>query len=128
MTIKSYVGNHPIRIYAGCVYDPTIRKYRGGRVIAEIPYSGRMLSASVAQSEDEGVPFGKAIIPTMTQQVFTGVDEIPPVEECDLCVVSALYVAACRSLGRDTSRLLTIGGVVVDEEGRTVGAVNLNRN
>ena len=33
-----------------------------------------------------------------------------------------------KALGRDTSRLLTVGGTVVDESGKVIGAAWLNRN
>ena len=128
MTIKSYVGGHSICIFAGCEYDPAIRKYRGGRQIAEIPYSGKMLNAHWQQSEAEPVLIDGAEIPTMSPHVFSDVDEIPGADECDYCVVSALYVAACKALGRPTDRLLTIGGTVVDETGRIIGCCSLNRN
>ena len=128
MSIKSFVGNHPVCVFADCEYDPAIRKYRGGRLVAEIPYSGKMLSAHLAQSEAEPVVVGGVAIPTMSPQVFSGVDAIPGEDECDYCIVSALYVAACKALGRPTDRLLTIGGTVVDDTGRTVGCCSLNRN
>ena len=31
MVIKSFVGGHAVNIYADCVFDPSIRKYRGGK-------------------------------------------------------------------------------------------------
>ena len=43
-------------------------------------------------------------------------------------MVSAVYLTACKALGRDTSRLLTVGGTVVDESGKVIGAAWLNRN
>lgn len=128
MTIKSFVGGHPVCIYADCVFDPSIRKYRGGRKIAEIPYSGRMLSAVVSQSNAEPLDFNGVPVPSKTPQIFEDVDPIPSEEECDLCIVSAMYVAACKYLGKDTSRLLTIGAPVVDEHNRVVGTCFLNKN
>lgn len=128
MNIKSFVGGHSLCIYADCVFDPSIRKYRGGRKIAEIPYSGRMLSAKIKQDTAPPVDFEGTLIPSKTPQLFEDVDPIPSEEECDLCIVSAMYVAACKSLGVDTSRLLTIGTPVVDEHNRVVGTCFLNRN
>lgn len=128
MSIKSFVGNHPVCVFADCEYDPAIRKYRGGRLVAEIPYSGKMLSAHWAQSASEPIILDGVEIPTMSPQVFTEVDAIPETDECEYCIVSALYVAACKALGRPTDRLLTIGGTVVDDAGRTVGCYSLNRN
>ncbi len=128
MTVKSFVGGHDLRIFADCEYDPAIRKYRGGRLVAVIPYSGRMLSARIAQDPADPVEIDGDMIPTFTPQRYESVDELPPVDECDFCIVSALYVAARRSLGLDTSRLLTIGLPVVVDEGRIVGCCALNRN
>ena len=128
MQVKSFVGGHSLCIYADCVYDPAIRKYRAGRLVAEIPYSGKMLNAHWQQSEAEPVLFDGVAIPTMTPQVFSDVDVLPGEDECDYCIVSALYVAACKALGKPTNRLLTIGIPVVDETGRTVGCCSLNRN
>lgn len=128
MVVKSFVGGHKLCIFADCEFDPKIRKYRGGRIIAEIPFSGRILNAHWSQSEAEPVMVDGMEIPTLSPQAFSDVDELPGTEECDYCIVSALYVAACKALGRATDRLLTIGVPVVDEEGRTVGCCALNRN
>lgn len=126
--IKSFVGGHPVKIYKDCIYDEKIRKYRGGSLLAEIPYSGSLLNAYCKQKDAASIPFSDIEIPTKTPLIFTDVDELPPVSECDYCIVSALYVAACKELGRDTSRLLTIGTPVVDENGVVIGTTALNRN
>ena len=128
MVVKSFVGGHKLCIFEDCEFDPKIRKYRGGRIIAEIPFSGRFLNAYWPRSESEPIEFDGAEIPTLSPQIFTDVDELPGTDECDYCIVSALYVTACKALGRATERLLTIGMPVVDDEGRTVGCCALNRN
>lgn len=127
-SIKSFVGGHSVKIFRNCEYDEKIRKYRGGELVLEIPYSGKLLNATVVQSEAESIEYNGVPIPTKSPQKFTDVDDIPSEEECDFCVVSALYVTACKELGVDTSRLLTIGAPVVNEEGYVVGTVALNRN
>lgn len=126
--IKSFVGGHPIKIYKDSVYDEKIRKFRGGNLLAEIPYSGSLLNAHYIQNDADTVLFNDIEIPTKTPSIFTDVDELPDESECDFCVVSALYVSACKELGRDTSRLLTIGTPVVDENGVVIGTTALNRN
>lgn len=129
MKILSYVAGHDVVIYAQAEYDPSIRKYRGGTPIATIPYSGRMLSAyALPQTELEPLVYGKALVPQRSAPVWQSADPIPDPGECDFALVSAMYVSACKALGRDTSRLLTIGGTVVDEKGNTVGTMWLNRN
>lgn len=128
MKIKNFVGGHALNIYADCEYDPLIRKYRGGHKIAEIPFSGKMLSAKIRQEIAETIEFDGVLIQTYTPQIFEDVDLIPPEKECDFCIVSAMYVAACKSLGIDTKRLLTIGAPVVDEDNRVIGTCALNRN
>lgn len=126
--IKSYVGGHGIDVYADCEFDPSVRKYRGGRKIVTIPYSGRMLSATLDSAIADSFRYDGIDIPTKTAPKFIGVDKIPDENECNLCIVSAMYVAACKSLGIDTSRLLTIGDTVVDDSGIVIGAMNFNRN
>ena len=128
MKVLSFVGGHPVNVIASAVYDASIRKYRGGVKVMEIPYAGKMLSAKVSQTEAEPVVIDGISIPTMTPQVFADVDPIPSADECDFCIVSAMYVAACKSLGIDTSRLLTMGGTVVDDDGRVIGVIGFNRN
>lgn len=128
MKIKSYVGGHDIDIYVGAVYDPKIRKYRGGEKVATIPYGGRMLSARTApQMELEPIQMDGANIPVHSALIFEQVDPLPVREECDLCVVSAMYANACKALGMETSRLLTVGGTVVDDAGKVIGTCWLNQ-
>ena len=124
ITVKSFVGGHDIRVYKNCVFDPDVRKYRGGTLSRVIPYGGRTLSAHISQMDELSIDG----IQIKSKQEFTAVDDFPDEDECIYCIVSALYVAACRQLGKDTSRLLTIGETVVDENGNTIGCVNLNKN
>ena len=85
-------------------------------------------AAEDAKESAEEINYEGVSIPTNTPQIFEDVDPIPPEEECDFCIVSAMYVAACKSLGINTKRLLTIGAPVVDEENRVIGTCSLNRN
>lgn len=126
--IKSYVGGHDVNVYKGSIYDPKIRKYRGGELITIIPYAGKMLSAKVAPATSETIRFDDMDIVLKSPQKFIDVDSIPEGTEDDLFVVSALYVAACKALGKDTSRLLTIGDTVVDDMNHVIGCINFNRN
>ena len=126
--IKSYVGGHEIRVFTGCIFDPSVRKYRGGELLTVIPYSGKMLSAVLDQQNAEPIYVNGVEIPTKTPQSFTAVDPVPNESESDYCIVSSMYVAACKSLGVDTSRLLTIGEPVVDDNNHVIGCINFNRN
>ena len=126
--IKSYVGGHDINVYSGCTFDPKVRKYRGGELAAVIPYAGNMLSAKFSPAKKEIISVGNAEIILKSPQEFTDVDPLPAGNSDDLYVVSALYVAACKALGKDTSRLLTIGDTVVDDMNRVIGCVDFNRN
>ncbi|WP_286077372.1 hypothetical protein [Thomasclavelia cocleata] len=128
MTIKSFVGGHSVMVIEGATFDPSIRKFRGGEVALEIPFSGRMLSAKAKQETAEPIVVGGVSIPTKTRQIWESVDPLPSTEECDLCIVSAMYVAACRDLGIDTSRLLTMDGTVVDDDGKIRGVTGFTRN
>lgn len=129
MKIKSFVGGHPIVIYRDAVFDPSIRRYRGGVPLVTIPAAGRMLSARpLVQKELPSLYVEGQEIPLRSAPEWEFADPLPSRSECDYAVVSAMYVTACKALGRDTSRLLTVGGTVVDESGNVVGAVWLNRN
>ena len=127
MKIVSCVGGHPVNIYTGAEFDPTIRKFRGGEISATIPYAGFMLSARAEQVDDEPIIVDGVEIPTKSPQKWVSVDPLPN-EPDTLYIVSAMYVAACKELGLPTDKLLTIGQTVVDETGRVAGCVNLNRN
>lgn len=122
--IISCVGNHDVQIYRGTSFDPSIRKYRGGYLAATIPFSGKMLSAKVTQEDCDAIHG----VPTKSKQIFTGVDPLPSDDGDTYYIVSAMYVAACKEVGYPTDKLLTIGGTVVDDEGRVIGAAFLNRN
>ena len=129
MVIKSYVGGHSIDIFQNAVYDPAIRKYRGGNLIGIIPYAGRMLSARMKpQRKLPPIQMDGISIPVYSAPEWESVDPIPNLSECDYALVSALYLSACKDMGMDTSRLLTIGGSVVDDAGKIIGTVWLNRN
>lgn len=128
MKIRSYVGGHDVVLYRGAVYDRALRKYRGGTPVAIIPYAGRMLSAQAEEQTETWITLDGAEIPLHSAIVWQQVDPLPGPEECDFALVSHTYVTACQSLGMDTSRLLTVGGAVVDEAGQTVGCAWLNRN
>lgn len=123
--VYSCVGGHGIMVFKNAEFDPSIRKYRGGELVGEIPYAGFMLSAKTTRVDAGTVEVAGMEIPAIAQG-FTGVDELP--EGDDLYIVSAMYVAACKQLGRDTSRLLTIADTVVDAYGRPVGCCGLQRN
>lgn len=128
MKIKSYVGGHDIKVFKDCVYDPSTRKFTGGTLLTVIPYSGKMLSALVRQIDTEPIEINEEKVPVRSPQIFADVDPLPDEDECDYCIVSSMYVAACKALGIDTSRLLTVGSPVADEEGRVIGCINLNKN
>lgn len=128
MKIRSYVGGHEVVVIAGAHYDADIRKYRGGTVAARIPYSGRMLSAHSTQSALPDLLYEGCALPRRGTPQWNNVDPLPTPEECDYAIVSVQYVAACQALGWDTSRLLTSGPAVVDDEGRLIGTAWLTQN
>lgn len=126
--ILSFVGGHDICVYSECKFDESIRKFRPGRLIGVIPYSGRMLNATILQSDEEPLCFEGMKLSIKSKPVYKDVDDIPGIEICDFCIVSNIYAAACKELGYDTSRLLTIGGSVVDENNNIIGVCFFNRN
>jgi len=127
MKVKSYIGGHPVRIFADCIFDESIRKYRGGHQIAEIPYGGKMLSAHIEYIDCEDIDIdGKKI--TIKKPHVISVDEPPTDEHNNYIIVSALYVSACKLLGYPTDKMLTVGIPVVDNCGNVIGTIGLNKN
>ena len=86
-----------------------------------------MLSAKMAEKtvsvREDGI--------VLKRTEIVGCDEYPihKLNESDTyLIVSQLYLSAAKQMGWDTSHLLTIGGAVVDEAGRTIGAAFLTMN
>lgn len=118
---------HDVTLIANAIFDPTIRKYRGGEIVVTIPSSGMVSAKSTPSPEMDPLVCDGVPIPTMGAPRWEGVDPLP--EGGDYYIVSALYVSACRELGLPTDRLLTIGNTVVGEDGRTIrGTACLIRN
>lgn len=59
--------------------------------------------------------FSTSELPLVGAVIFSDADELPT--GYDLYIVSNLYRAACVELGRDTSKLATVNGVVYASEG-----------
>ena len=125
MEILNYTP-HPVHIYKDAEFDPSIRKYRGGTKISTFPSVG-MLSAKMAEKtvsvREDGI--------VLKRTEIVGCDEYPihKLNESDTyLIVSQLYLSAAKQMGWDTSHLLTIGGAVVDDAGRVIGAAFLTMN
>ena len=124
MEIRNYTP-HPVHIYKDAEFDLSIRKYRGGTKIGTFPSVG-MLSAKMTEkivsTREDGIVFKRTEI--------VGCDEYPiNFEGSDTyLIVSQLYLSAAKQMGWDTSHLLTIGGAVVDDAGRVIGAAFLTMN
>lgn len=127
MKVRSFVGGHPVNIVGGATFDPTIRKYRGGDIIATVAPSGQMLNARLNVITGDDLTLDGVSIPTTFQEVVDA-DPIPTLDDGDFAIVSALYLTACKALGWDTSHLLTMGPAVIDDVGHIVGTVGLVRN
>ena len=112
---------HAVNIIEEAKFSPPIRKYRGGKILTTFAPSGRLLNARMG--EDESTPIDG--VPTKRMAILSA-DPIP--EGDDFYIVSQLYLAAAREMGWNTTRLLTIGGAVVDDDGHIVGASFLIRN
>ena len=112
---------HYINIYTGSEFDSKIRKYRGGHITHIIEPSGVLLNAKMEEIDDEPI----SGIVTKRSRIVSA-DPIP--DDGNYHIVSQLYLSAARQSGWDTSNLLTIGGAVVDDAGRTIGASFLVRN
>ena len=124
--IKSYVGGHTINVYSDCEFNPEIRKYMGGALLCQIPYSGKMLSVEYEIISEEEITIDGKPIKVLLRKPKS-IDLIPSKEECDYCIVSAEYACVCKSMGCDTSRLLTMATPVVDKEGRVIGTTGFNK-
>lgn len=127
MKIKSYVGGHDINVYKDCKYNKETRKYYGGTLCLTIPFSGKMLSANISYINDHILMNG-SFVPIKSTQEFIDVDSPPNLDECDYIIVSSLYVCACKSLGISTANMLTIGDVVIDDNGNVIGCMNFIKN
>jgi hypothetical protein len=91
------------------------------KVIVELPSNG-VLSAKMAKTDLNPI---NGI--TIKQSKFVSVDSLP--DGYDYYLVSAMFVAACREVGVDTSKLLTIGDAVYsDGDFKPCGTLNLNLN
>ena len=112
---------HTINLYTGSEFDPKIRKYRGGSLERTIESSGVLLNAKMQEIDDEPI---NGIVTKRSSIVSA--DPIP--DDGNYHIVSQLYLSAARQSGWNTSNLLTIGGAVVDDAGRTIGASFLVRN
>lgn len=112
---------HSINIYTGSEFDSKIRKYRGGSLERTIEPSGVLLNARMQEIDDEPID---GIVAKRSSIISA--DPIPDDENYH--IVSQLYLSAAKQSGWDTSHLITIGGAVVDDVGRTIGASFLVRN
>lgn len=126
--ILSCVGGHSVSVFKDAEFDTTIRKFRGGEKVAEIPFAGFMLNARASQVDGEPITVEGVEVPTKTPQKWTSVDPLPDDTNDTMYIVSAMYVAACKELGLPTDKLLTIGQTVVDDAGHVIGCVGFNRN
>ena len=124
MKILSFVGGHEDNIFKNCKYDPKIRKFKPGTLLVTIPYSGRMLNSHSIYSEEK-IEYDGLYLPVRTKEKVITVDPLPEENECDYCVVSNRFAAACSTLGLDTHRLLTVADSVVDEKGNVIGCTGL---
>lgn len=105
-------------------FDASQRKYLADNpiIIKEVAPSGQLLNAKLERKPAEAIDG----IPTVETKIVA-VDELP--DDGNYYIVSALYVAARRQLGLDTSRCLTIGEAVYSADSiKPIGTLNLNRN
>lgn len=112
---------HSVNLIEGATFDPSIRKYRGGEVVKTFAPSGIILNARMGEEDDDPIDGVKT-----KRTAILSADPVPGGD--DFYIVSQLYLSAVRQMGWSTSNLLTIGGAVVDDNGRTVGASFLVRN
>lgn len=110
---------HDVNVVVGATFVPDVRKYMGGHVIATFTPEG-MLQAHVDVKADGAM----GDVPMM-RRVVTGIDPVP--DDGAMHIVSAQYFSAAQAAGADTSRLLTVGPVVVDDDRRIVGTVGFVR-
>lgn len=117
---------HEITIYAeaDCTLDSASRKLilrENATPLFKIP-AGTPLNAKTQVSElaDSEFPFLRGAVE------FVEADPLP--EEGDIVVVSNLYRSALKELGRDTSKVATVGGTVYadSDNPRPVGCLYLS--
>jgi len=106
------------------MFDGKSRKYisMNEKVVTKIP-SNFILNVNCEMENAEPING----IPTIKIKIVS-IDELPV--GYDYYIVSAPYLAAAKSRGKDTSNLLTIGEPVYSSDGllRPIGAAELQRN
>lgn len=123
--ILSFTGGHDIHIYAGCVYDPASGMYKGGVRVATVPFGGRRLTATTNVEPMEPLDIDGVKVP-LAVSVPDSINPMPSPEECDYFVVSGFYAHIAQLMGCDTSRMLTVRGKVIDENGRIIGCTGFS--
>jgi hypothetical protein len=116
--------NHKVVIYSvvGLIQHPERRGAwlisNNAEILKVIP-EGQNLNAQ--KGESEILTLGN--IPCQTVAPFEQVDPIP---EGDIVIVSQMYRAACKELGLNTSNLATVSGPVFEEGNpRPIGVTSL---
>jgi hypothetical protein len=123
---------HAINIVEGATFETKARKFMKNettKAVCTIQPSGIVLNAKAEDAKAEDIEYSTidALVPTK-KTVYVSVDSLPG--EGDMFLVSALFVSACKDLGIETSKLLTVGDPVYDslEKPFPIGALNLRRN
>lgn len=116
---------HTVSLYAGCVFDETSGKNKGGWLQAEFPPSGRkavVLSKVTPMNPYmvNGVP-----VPVCIRE-FRSVTDLPE-KDGVIYIVPSLYITAAAALGRPTYNLVSPNGEVVDMNGKKIGCTSLAR-
>ncbi|MCL2159825.1 MAG: hypothetical protein FWH48_10495 [Oscillospiraceae bacterium] len=112
VTESIYNGTpHSINIVSGAEYNPEIRKFTGGEVVATIPSDGA-LNAQI-DSAESGTIYN---IPVYAKQI-TGCDPLPG--NYHIYIVSALYASAYKTANPNDNRIYTVADPVMTDDGKT---------
>ena len=133
MRILNYTGAN-VRLYENAEYDVAHNCYiegEDGRPYVEFPSRGCLEAHSEAPTNgfDRSLDCKGVNVPVQLYPKWVDVDALPIGDEDDftLVIVTEEYVRACECLGIPTTKLLTVGSAVVDEENwiTVLGHVNL---
>lgn len=111
---------HEVTVVSGSIFDPSVKKNRGGTPTMRIPPSGYIASAQSEIVSVEPTVVDGVSIPTCERR-FISVDKLP--DDDRLYIVSSVYAQAAEELGERIDNLRTPHGSVVDNRGRVVGCV-----
>lgn len=126
LKLKNYTP-HEVIIFSNTVFDSTVRKNRltdDSEVILTLPSNG-ILNAQMEEVKDDDLSDALGV-PVIKKNVVS-IDDIPAGQDI---IVSFPFATAAKAAGAipEGTRLFTINGAVVDDDGKIIGSAGLVLN